>query len=63
VLRRTPPDGHTLLIASSAYVVNPGLYAKIPYDPYTDFARSQLGTSPKRDSGRSEARREFRFPT
>jgi tripartite-type tricarboxylate transporter receptor subunit TctC len=27
------PDGYTLLITSSAYVVNPGLYAKIPYDP------------------------------
>src|SRR3984893_6688272 len=27
-------DGSTLLITSSAYVVNPGLYAKIPYDPY-----------------------------
>jgi tripartite-type tricarboxylate transporter receptor subunit TctC len=32
------PDGYTLLITSSAYVVNPGLYAKIPYDPYQDFA-------------------------
>jgi tripartite-type tricarboxylate transporter receptor subunit TctC len=41
------PDGHTLLIASSAYVVNPSLYAKIPYDPYTDFAPiAELGTSP-----------------
>ena len=40
-------DGYTLLITSSAYVVNPGLYAKIPYDPYTDFAPiAELGTSP-----------------
>jgi tripartite-type tricarboxylate transporter receptor subunit TctC len=36
-----------LLITSSAYDVNPGLYAKIPYDPYTDFAPiAELGTSP-----------------
>jgi tripartite-type tricarboxylate transporter receptor subunit TctC len=36
-----------LLITSSAYVVNPGLYAKIPYDPYNDFAPiAELGTSP-----------------
>jgi tripartite-type tricarboxylate transporter receptor subunit TctC len=41
------PDGYTLLITSSAYVVNPGLYAKIPYDPYRDFAPiAELGTSP-----------------
>jgi tripartite-type tricarboxylate transporter receptor subunit TctC len=41
------PDGYTLLITSSAYVVNPGLYAKIPYDPFRDFAPiAELGTSP-----------------
>jgi tripartite-type tricarboxylate transporter receptor subunit TctC len=35
------------LVTSSAYVVNPGLYAKIPYDPYKDFAPiAELGTSP-----------------
>jgi len=41
------PDGYTLLITSSAYVVNPGLYARIPYDPYTDFDPiAELATSP-----------------
>jgi len=40
------PDGYTLLVTSSAYVVNPGLYASIPYDPYRDFAPiAELGTS------------------
>ena len=41
------PDGYTLLVTSSAYVVNPGLYVKVPYDPYIDFAPvAELGTSP-----------------
>jgi tripartite-type tricarboxylate transporter receptor subunit TctC len=47
VAAHAEPDGYTLLVTSSAYVVNPGLYAKIPYDPYTDFAPiAELGTSP-----------------
>lgn len=47
VAAHADPDGYTLLITSSAYVVNPGLYAKIPYDPYKDFAPiAELGTSP-----------------
>jgi tripartite-type tricarboxylate transporter receptor subunit TctC len=40
-------DGYTLLVTSSAYVVNPSLYATVPYDPFRDFAPiAELGTSP-----------------
>ncbi|CAN0337195.1 unnamed protein product, partial [Phaeothamnion confervicola] len=35
---RASPDGYTLLAATSNLVTNPSLYAKIPYDPYKDFA-------------------------
>ena len=31
------PDGYTILVVSSSFVVNPTLYAKIPYDPYKSF--------------------------
>jgi tripartite-type tricarboxylate transporter receptor subunit TctC len=31
------PDGYTILFVSSSFVVNPSLYSKIPYDPYTSF--------------------------
>ncbi|MGZ8157061.1 MAG: Bug family tripartite tricarboxylate transporter substrate binding protein [Burkholderiales bacterium] len=32
-----PPDGYTVLVVSSSFVVNPSLYAKIPYDPFKSF--------------------------
>jgi tripartite-type tricarboxylate transporter receptor subunit TctC len=32
-----PADGYTVLVVSSSFVVNPSLYAKIPYDPYKSF--------------------------
>ena len=32
-----PADGYTIAVVSSSYVVNPTLYAKIPYDPYKSF--------------------------
>jgi tripartite-type tricarboxylate transporter receptor subunit TctC len=35
---KAAPDGYTILFVSSSYVVNPSLYAKVPYDPYKDFA-------------------------
>src|ERR1700693_4395680 len=34
---RAAPDGYTLAVVSSSYMVNPGLYEKIPYDPEKDF--------------------------
>ncbi len=44
---RAEPDGYTLLIDSSAFVVNPSLYRRCPYDAFADFAPiSELGTSP-----------------
>lgn len=35
---RAQPDGYTLLIVSSSLVINPSLYASIPYDPRKSFA-------------------------
>ncbi|RPJ47283.1 MAG: tripartite tricarboxylate transporter substrate binding protein [Betaproteobacteria bacterium] len=41
------PDGHTMIVVSSSFVVNPGLYKSIPYDPYKSFAPvSNMAASP-----------------
>ena len=34
---RAPADGYTLLGCSSAFVVNPSLYANVAYDPFKNF--------------------------
>lgn len=34
---KAPPDGHTILFAFSSHVVNPSLFASVPYDPVKDF--------------------------
>ncbi len=44
---RAEADGYTLLLATSVFSVNPGLYTTLPYDPFKDFvAISELAASP-----------------
>jgi len=33
-----PADGYTLMAVSTGFLVNPSLFAKVPYDPVKDFA-------------------------
>jgi tripartite-type tricarboxylate transporter receptor subunit TctC len=35
---RARADGYTLMVISTGFVVNPSLYARVPYDPIKDFA-------------------------
>src|SRR5262252_4588938 len=35
---QSEPDGYTLLMGTFANAVNPGLYAKLPYDQHRDLA-------------------------
>src|SRR4249919_949327 len=39
---RVTPDGYTITVISTGFVVNPSLYAKVPYDPVKDFAAVSL---------------------
>ena len=44
---KAAPDGYTILVHGSNLIVNPSLYATIPFDPYRDFAPVTLaGTMP-----------------
>jgi tripartite-type tricarboxylate transporter receptor subunit TctC len=38
MVAKAPPDGYTMLVVSTGFMVNPSLYAKVPYDPIKDFA-------------------------
>jgi tripartite-type tricarboxylate transporter receptor subunit TctC len=42
IVARAAGDGYTLYLCSASLVVNPGLYAKVPYDPVKDFAPISL---------------------
>src|SRR5258707_4988591 len=37
-LAKSAPDGYTLAVVSTRHVVNPVLYASLPYDTLKDFA-------------------------
>jgi tripartite-type tricarboxylate transporter receptor subunit TctC len=41
------PDGYTILMITTTFAINPGLYPKLPYDALKDFtAITQLNTQP-----------------
>src|SRR4051794_31357207 len=39
---RATPDGYTIMAISTGFLVNPSLYAKVPYDAVKDFAAVTL---------------------
>ena len=42
---KAAPDGHTLVMASSAITINASLYEKMPYDPVKDLAPISIAIS------------------
>jgi len=34
---KAAPDGHTMLVVPPNLIINPALYDKVPYDPFSDF--------------------------
>ena len=46
IVAKSTPDGHTLLVTSGSFAVNPGIYKKLPFDALKDFVPvSQLAGS------------------
>jgi tripartite-type tricarboxylate transporter receptor subunit TctC len=38
MVAKAPADGYTILVVSTGFMVNPSMYAKVPYDPVKDFS-------------------------
>ena len=47
IASRAAPDGYTVLMITTTFAINPGLYARLPYDPGRDFTPvTQLNSQP-----------------
>jgi tripartite-type tricarboxylate transporter receptor subunit TctC len=47
IAARAVPDGHTILIVSTSYSMNPAIHKKMPFDPVKDLAPiAMIGTGP-----------------
>ena len=42
IVAKAAPDGYTLLLVPTSHVINPSVYAKLPYDTRRDFAPVSL---------------------
>ena len=40
--KRAEPDGYTILVVSTGFIINPSMYTKIGYDPIKDFVPISL---------------------
>jgi len=48
VIAKAPPDGYTIGIATTAFLINPAIRLKLPYDVRTDFASiGMIATQPE----------------
>jgi tripartite-type tricarboxylate transporter receptor subunit TctC len=45
IVAKAVPDGYTLLLVPTSHVINPSIYAKLPYDTAKDFAPITLVAS------------------
>ena len=65
---KSAPDGYNMLAVSTGFIVNPTLYAKVPYDPIKDFfavtlvaaSPNVISTHPSCTSGHAAAVRSLR---
>ena len=47
IVAKAPPDGHTLIMVTTNFIINPGLVPKMPYDSLRDLAPvAQLAATP-----------------